>query len=277
LFFVYAKVTYLNLAQTINFMKAILISLSLLTLPLFYSYLNKITTDPVKSELTPIKEKAEYLVKKLKKDSMPIDANWDKAQWKKIKPVTLDYKMGDEPKFTPKVQAKLMYDEENIYGIFKVEDRYVRSIVREYNGNVSGDSCVEFFFSPDSDLPLSYFNLEINAGGTPLIFYVSKPWDKFTKLGKEDIEQIEIAHSLPEVVDPEITEPTTWYIEYRVPLAMLKKHSKVTPPKSGTIWKANFYKTGSRTSNPNFLTWSYVDNPKPNFHLPQFFGTLKFQ
>ena len=225
-------------------MKAILISLSLLTLPLFYSYLNKITTDPVKSELTPIKEKAAYLVKKLKKGSMPIE---------------------------------LMYDEENIYGIFKVEDRYVRSIVREYNGNVSGDSCVEFFFSPDSDLPLSYFNLEINAGGTPLIFYVAKPWDKFTKLGKEDIEQIEIAHSLPEVVDPEITEPTTWYIEYRIPLAMLKKHSKVTPPKSGTVWKANFYKTGSRTSNPNFLTWSYVDNPKPNFHLPQFFGTLKFQ
>ncbi|MDO6436206.1 carbohydrate-binding family 9-like protein [Cyclobacterium sp. 1_MG-2023] len=224
-----------------------------------------------------IKEEAQYIVKKLKKRSNPIDANWDKAQWKGIEAVTLDYHMGKDPKFLPKVQAKLMYDDKNIYGIFKVEDRYVRSVVQEYNGNVSGDSCVEFFFAPDSDVPLSYFNLEINAGGTPLIFYVAKPWDNFTKLGKEDIDQIEIAHSLPEVVDPEITEPTTWTIEYRIPISMLEKHSKVTHPKRGTIWKANFYKTGSRTSNPNFLTWSFVDNPKPNFHLPQFFGTLKFQ
>ncbi|MBI0397912.1 carbohydrate-binding family 9-like protein [Cyclobacterium marinum] len=258
-------------------MKAIIFYLSLLTLPLFYSHLNKVTTNPEKSEITSKNEEAEYVVKKLKKDSNPIDANWDKAQWKGIKAISLDYNMGKQPKFLPKVWAKLMYDEENIYGIFKVEDRYVRSIVQEYNGNVSGDSCVEFFFSPDSEKPLSYFNLEINAGGTPLIFYIAKPWDDFTKLGKEDIDQIEIAHSLPEVVDPEISEPTTWTIEYRIPISMLKKHSKVTQPKKGTVWKANFYKTGSRTSNPNFLTWSFVDNPKPNFHLPQFFGTLKFQ
>lgn len=258
-------------------MKAIILSLSLLTLPLFFNLSDMVLTDPEKSGSAPIKEDAEYLVKRLKKGSNPIDANWDKAQWKKIKAVTLDYHMGKDPKFLPKVQAKLMYDDKNIYGIFKVEDRYVRSVVQEYNGNVSGDSCVEFFFSPDSEKPLSYFNLEINAGGTPLIFYISKPWDDFTKLGKEDIDQIEIAHSLPEVVEPEISAHTTWTIEYRIPISMLKKHSNVTQPKKGTVWKANFYKTGSRTSNPNFLTWSFVDNPKPNFHLPQFFGTLKFQ
>jgi len=234
-------------------------------------------TIEVSNNYEQTKDEAHYLVKRLKQRSNTIDADWDKKQWKKIEAVTLDYNMGTEPKFLPKVKVKLMYDDENIYGIFQVQDRYVHSVVQEYNGNVSGDSCVEFFFAPDSDLPLSYFNLEINAGGTPLIFYIAHPWDKFTKLEKEDIEQIEIAHSLPKVVDPEITEPTTWTIEYRIPLSMLEKHSKVTPPKSGTIWKANFYKTGSRTSNPNFLTWSFVDNPKPNFHLPQFFGTLKFQ
>ena len=233
--------------------------------------------DEKSNNYTQKKDEAHYIVKKLKSSKFDIDANWDKPQWQKIEPVTLDYQMGTVPKFVPKVQAKLMYDKENIYGIFRVEDRYVRSVVQEYNGSVSTDSCVEFFFAPDSDLPLSYFNLEINAGGTPLIFYVAKPWDNFTKLVKEDIDQIEIAHSLPEVVDPEITEPTTWFIEYRIPLSMLEKHSKVSSPKKGTIWKANFYKTGSKTSSPNFLTWSFVDNPKPNFHLPQFFGTLEFR
>lgn len=232
---------------------------------------------PYKEKKNNMKEKSIYKVKKLKASSIKIDADWNKPQWQETESVEIKKQMGPDPKFTPKVEAKLMYDDDNIYGVFRVEDRYVRSTVQEYNGNVSGDSCVEFFFSPDSNFPERYFNLEINAGGTPLIFYITKPWDEFTKLEAEDIQQIEIAHSLPAVVDPEITDPVTWTIEYRIPLAMLEKFSNVTRPKPGTVWKANFYKTGSKTSNPNYLTWSFVDHPKPNFHLPRFFGTLQFQ
>lgn len=218
----------------------------------------------------------EYRVSKLKKP-MKIDGNWNKAQWKKIETIKIENYMGTVPPFKPGVEAKMMYDNDNVYVIFRVKDRFVKSKVTEYNGNVSGDSCVEFFFSPDSDAPLKYFNLEINAGGTPLIYYISNPWTEFVKLEAPEIKQIEIAHSLPSVVDPEITEPVTWTIEYRIPLSMLSKFSNVTRPAPGVIWKANFYKTGSQTSNPNYITWNFVDNPKPNFHLPQFFGTLKFK
>ena len=218
----------------------------------------------------------EYLVSKLKKP-MKIDGNWNKAQWKKIETIKIDNYMGTVSPFKPTVEAKMIYDTDNVYVIFRVKDQFVKSIVTEYNGNVSGDSCVEFFFSPDSNEPLKYFNLEINAGGTPLIFYVTKALTEFVKLQAPDIKQIEIAHSLPSVVDPQITEPVTWTIEYRIPLSMLKKFSNVTNPAPGVVWKANFYKTGSRTSNPNYLTWNFVDNPRPNFHLPQFFGVLKFQ
>jgi len=208
---------------------------------------------------------------------MKIDGNWNKAEWKKIETIKIENYMGTVSPFKPTVEAKMIYDTDNVYVIFRVKDKFVKSTVTEYNGNVSGDSCVEFFFAPDTDAPLKYFNLEINAGGTPLIFYVSKPWTEFVKLEAPEIKQIEIAHSLPSVVDPEIAEPVTWTIEYRIPLSMLKKFSNVTNPAPGVIWKANFYKTGSRTSNPNYLTWNFVDNPKPNFHLPQFFGVLKFQ
>jgi hypothetical protein len=231
----------------------------------------------LKNKKNDMKEESLYNVGKLKENTLKIDADWDKPQWQDIESIEIKKQMGNDPKFLPKVRAKLMYDDENVYGIFLVEDRYVRSVVQEYNGNVSGDSCVEFFFSPDSNFPERYFNLEINAGGTPLMFYITKPWDEFTKLKEEDIQQIEIAHSLPAVVDPEITEPVTWTIEYRIPLDMLEKYSNVTRPSPGTIWKANFYKTGSKTSNPNYLTWSFVDYPKPNFHVPQSFGSLKFQ
>ena len=91
------------------------------------------------------------------------------------------------------------------------------------------------------------------------------------------LKQVEIAHSLPAVVDPEITGPVTWTIEYRVPLDMLEKYAKIIHPASGIEWKANFYKIAEKGTNVHFLTWSVVDNPVPNFHLPQFFGTIKFQ
>lgn len=221
-------------------------------------------------------ESQVYEVSRLKKP-LKIDAKWNKAQWKKVKPVDIKHYMGKVSAFQPQVQAKMMYDDNNVYVIFQVKDRYVKSVVTEYNGPVSTDSCVEFFFSPDSEFPLKYFNLEINAGGTPLMFYIEQPMSGLKKLTDSELQQIEIAHSLPSVVDPEITEPVTWTIEYRIPLSLLSKYSNVSKPAPGVSWKANFYKTGSKTSNPNYLTWSVVEFARPNFHLPQFFGTLKFQ
>ena len=61
--------------------------------------------------------------------------------------------MGDKPLFTPTVQAKMMYDNENLYVIFHVNDRYVRCLVTEINGPVYEEPAVEFFFSPDPAYP----------------------------------------------------------------------------------------------------------------------------
>jgi hypothetical protein len=210
-------------------------------------------------------------------DRMTIDGKWDKAAWKNIPAVKIQNRMGEEPRFVPKTEAKACYDSANIYVIFRVQDKYVKSTVTSFNGNVSGDSCVEFFFSPDAKHPEYYFNLEINAGGTPLIFYITKPWSGVTRLPEESIRQIEIAHSLPAVVDPEISKPVTWTVEYRIPLQMLKQFSPVTMPEPGVAWRANFYKTGSETSNPHYYTWSPVTNPVPNFHLPGYFGQITFK
>jgi hypothetical protein len=217
-----------------------------------------------------------YKVARLK-TPIKIDGNWNKEQWQHVEPVMLQRHMGQVPPFVPVVEAKMMYDNQNIYVIFRVQDKFVQSTVTKYNGPVSENSCVEFFFSPDTMYPMHYFNLEVNAGGTPLIFYITKPWSGYKELEPDNIKKIEIAHSLPSVVDPEMQDPVTWTIEYRIPLDMLKQYADVTQPASGIKWKGNFYKTGSKTSNPNYMTWSFVDNEKPNFHLPQFFGTLIFQ
>lgn len=217
-----------------------------------------------------------YAIESVKKQFV-IDGNWNKYPWKKLRSVTIENRMGEEPAFKPVTEAKACYDSANLYVIFRVKDKFVKSTVTKFNGNVSGDSCVEFFFSPDASQPDHYFNLEINAGGTPLIFFITKPWTEVLRLPDDAIRQIEIAHSLPARVDPEITEPVTWTIECRIPLKMLRQFSKVTTPGPGVSWRANFYKTGSQTSNPHYYTWSPVSNPVPNFHLPAYFGRVTFK
>ena len=210
------------------------------------------------------------------REKVIVDGNWDKAAWKEIQPVTIANRMGKEPMFRPSTEAKLLFDEQNIYLIFRVRDKFVKSTVTTTNGAVSHDSCVEFFFSPNPAQPGHYFNLEVNAGGTPLIFFVTKPRKEYIKLPDTLIEKIEIAHSLPAVVNPEIQEEVTWTIECRVPLQILKSFTDVATPGPGVRWRANFYKTASETSNPHYYTWSPVSNPEPDFHLPAYFGTIIF-
>ena len=40
---------------------------------------------------------------------------------------------------------------------------------------------------------------------------------------------------------------------------------------------ANFYKCGDETNEPHFISWNPIDLPKPDFHVPQFFGELTFE
>lgn len=223
-----------------------------------------------------LKQVSVYNVTKLY-TAMKIDANWNKPEWQKVKSVEVNKFMGPVPKFEPVVNAKVMYDKENVYVIFQVKDCFVRCQTEEINGNVWEDSCVEFFFAPDTTSPEKYFNLEINCGGTPLMHYNAVAKKEIQTLKAGDIKMIEIAHTLPHRLDAEITEPVTWSLEYRIPISMLEKYSRVTHPAKGVKWRANFYKIAHKSSNRNYISWSKVDVRGIDMHLPEFFGELKFQ
>lgn len=208
---------------------------------------------------------------------MNIDADWSKPQWKNIWPVDITNYLGAVPGFKPGAQAKMMYDEDNIYVIFHVIDRYVRCITDKINGPVWEDSCVEFFFAPDKNFPERYFNLETNCGGTPLMHFNIIPRKENIDLAEEDIKKIKIAHTMPAIVDPEIKNPVAWTLEYKIPLSMLSGYAPVDKPGPGVTWRANFYKIAENNSNPHYITWSPIIVEVPDFHLPKFFGILKFR
>ena len=206
-----------------------------------------------------------------------INAVWDKMPWKEIEPLQIKHFMGDKPGHFPLAQAKVAYDHAAIYVIFRVEDRYVRAVADTNQGPVYMDSCVEFFFTPGRDIENGYCNLEMNCGGTMLCHHQMEPRRDQTWISDDHLEQLEVAHTLPGIVDPEIEEDTTWLVEYRIPFSMLGEYHGFPMPEAGSVWRANFYKCADKTSHPHWLTWAPVDFPRPNFHLPQYFGLLEFQ
>lgn len=235
-------------------------------------------TGVISSFSNPVVTIKDPPVYKVLKAAAPIkiDGNWNKTEWKHIKAININNYMGTIPAFHPVAAAKMMYDKENLYLVFRVEDRFVQCLNTQYNSQVWKDAAVEFFFSPDTDAPDNYFNLEINCGGTALMGYHNATQKKTMRIDSNDIKKIEIAHSLPKKVYPEIIDPVVWTIECKIPLGLIEKYATVTTPGHAVTWRANFYKIAGQGSNPHYITWSLVNSTNPNFHLPQFFGALKF-
>ncbi|MEN8255209.1 MAG: carbohydrate-binding family 9-like protein [Verrucomicrobiota bacterium] len=226
--------------------------------------------------------KASYVVKR-STGTVGFENGWSAGQWEGVNILELKYHMGDRPRHFPKTQAKLLYDDGNLYVFFRVEDRYVRCTVDKMQGDVCHDSCVEFFFAPEEGTGpgSNYFNLEANCGGT-ILFNCGHPLrdpaiNDRHRIDPADLEQVEVHASLPGTIDPEIAEPTTWTLGCKLPFGIVEKYSGAERPQSGIKWSANFYKCADKTSHPHWLTWAPVDNPAPKFHLPQFFGALEFE
>lgn len=203
-------------------------------------------------------------------------ADWNTSPWKEITPQSIGNYMGSRPDHFPQAEVKIAYEDTAVYLMFRVADRYVRAVAAEHQGNVWEDSCVEFFFTPDSDVSTGYFNIEMNCGGTMLFHFQPGAGKDRIVIPKSECNEIQCVHSLPCIVEPEIEDSITWTVAYRIPLTLLKKYCQVVMPAPEVVWRANFYKCADKSSHPHWLTWAPVEYPRPNFHLPRSFGILEF-
>ncbi len=209
--------------------------------------------------------------------SFKLEDNWGQGQWAKTDKLELANFMGRRPEHFPDTQVKLLYDDDCIYVFFRVRDQYVRAVAETYHDSVCQDSCVEFFFTCAQDITQGYFNLEANCGGTVLFHHQTARGKNQQQVAIKDCQRIKIISSLPKQIDPEIAEPTVWTVKYALALDILTKYARVERPSPGVAWKANFYKCADKTSHPHWLTWNPVDRPSPDFHVPQYFGTIRFE
>lgn len=208
-----------------------------------------------------------------------LDGAWERPPWTRAETASIASFRPESSPHRPRTQVRLLYDDTALYGIYRVEDRYVRCVNQGFQAMVCRDSCVEFFVQPG--VGRGYFNFEFNCGGSFLCFYVrdatrqGNGFADFEPMREGHGRQVEVWHSLPERVEPERSEPTLWYLQFRVPWGVLVPYCGSLGPLSGRTWRGNFYKCGDQTSHPHWASWAPVD--ELNFHLPRCFQPLRFE
>ena len=204
---------------------------------------------------------------------------WDGPVWNQAETLSVNsfHPAGSDHK--PGVTVRALYDAKGIYVHFKVQDRYVRSIHTKSLDPVCQDSCVEFFFQPKPNT--GYLNVEGNAGGTFLCYFIEDHrrtptgFEKYRPIDPSWFSHIRAYHSLPAVVEPEITTPVEWKLEYFVPFALIEAYVGPLGPIPGQTWQANFYKCGDNTSHPHWGAWAPIGD-ELNFHQPSRFAPVTF-
>jgi hypothetical protein len=221
----------------------------------------------------------EYLIKTAKTEPA-LKGEWDTAPWSEANCIKLEHWVARSSEHHPEVNVKALWNSKGIFVFFKVNDKYVRSIRTDYQASVCQDSCVEFFVKPLSDK--GYFNFEINCGGTMLLYYIEdstiipgRGFAKYEQVPSNLGKLVQIYHSLPQIVYPELPFEVTWKLEYFIPFALFEQYLGKLNVAPGTEWRGNFYKCADGTSHPHWASWSSLEG-NASFHLPQYFGVLKF-
>ncbi|HOZ49104.1 MAG TPA: carbohydrate-binding family 9-like protein [Candidatus Hydrogenedentes bacterium] len=229
--------------------------------------------------------RSTYLVHKV--SARPIlDGDWDGPAWAEAETLTVGAFHTHSTNHRPLTRLKMVHDDMDLYGLYRVADRYVRCTHTEYQSAVCRDACVEFFVRPRPDL--GYFNFEMNCGGTLLASYIEdwtrvnnparpeQTFEKYVRLPREHGDLIRIYHSMPRVVDPEIHEPVEWRLEFHIPIRLFEAYLGPLGAVSGQTWRANFNKCADESSHPHWATWAPIGEAL-NFHQPDYFGAIRIE
>ncbi|HOV73425.1 MAG TPA: carbohydrate-binding family 9-like protein [Candidatus Hydrogenedentes bacterium] len=211
---------------------------------------------------------------------------WDDAPWNDAPVLALANFHPAGSDHHPRAEAKMLYDDANLYGLFRVEDRYVVCRHEGYQAAVYEDSCVEFFVKPKPDR--GYMNFEMSCGGNLLLYCISDwrrksypagpddEFESFVKVPKTIGARVALFHSMPARIDTEITAPVVWTLEFHIPLDVLEEYIGPLRPLAGQTWRANFNKCADASSHPHWATWAPI-GPELNLHQPEHFGVLRFE
>lgn len=183
---------------------------------------------------------------------------WSTVQENKISTINWE-----EFPYCPKVTFKTTHDGQTLFIHYEVTERYpVRAVNTKDQSPVHQDSCVEFFILDNDGV---YHNFEFNTKG---IAHCAKGEKRHERTNRTTEEMKKIIRYPSDI--KKTTSGNHWTLTIGIPFDNVGLAR-------GNSYRANFYKCGDMTEQKHYLSWNKISSPRPNFHCPEYFGTIEIE
>ena len=170
----------------------------------------------------------------------------------------------------PEVTVEVENSQDRLFLKWHVRGEQLRAVTTEDQGPVWEDSCVEFFCQVPGDP--HYCNFETNCIGAMVGTRRLGKHEGIEPFTPEEMAQIKRKCSFPREAFEEKDGLFEWTVELEIPLKLIFRDKKPVFPQK---LRANFYKCADKTKKPHYVSWQPIQLPTPNFHCPDFFGTIE--
>ncbi len=206
-------------------------------------------------------------------DDFKVTGSGESPQWERAGWVMLNRRPGGELDY--QARFKMLYSEKGLYVLFDGTDQTLTATMTEDFLDLWTEDVYECFFWTDERHPI-YFEYEISPLGYELPIIVPNfdgkflGWRPWHYEGDRKTQKAVSAQGGPREPGAKVSG---WRAEVFFPYDLLNPLQNV-PPKSGTRWRANFYRVDYDNGKQTSWDWSRVG---PNFHEFDRYGTIVFQ
>ncbi|MGM9774585.1 MAG: carbohydrate-binding family 9-like protein [Candidatus Egerieousia sp.] len=183
--------------------------------------------------------------------------------------------------YSPEASFSMIYSDTDLYIRYKVKEKALKAVYGSDEGAKPWtDDCMELFIIPNLE-DMVYFNIEMNCVGKGIIGRGALRKDRI-RYTPEELKRVRRFSTLGgeafgiRELPADSGEWYEWSMTIVVPLDMLCGEKGVDIVKGKTVL-GNVYKCGDEMPQSHYLTWSPIGTPKPDYHVPEYFGYLKFE
>lgn len=195
---------------------------------------------------------------------------WNKTEWVAMTKL-------DKGGKNYQTRFKVLASPKGIYVLFQGDDDKITTSDYDNMDKIwNGDVFEVFFHTKPQDS--QYYEYEVNPMGKQLVLLISNtkngmPWVPFNEYGEDAFgvkNKVEILGG-PQKIDGKIS---SWSAEVFLSYKSLGLLSDV-PPKSGSVWNANFCRLDHDTGE--MIKWSWTPTIEHSLHELDKFRTVKFE
>lgn len=185
-----------------------------------------------------------------------------------VEPVSLvDSSSGEQGRLRTEVAA--FHDGRVLYFVFALEDDEVRATIYGRDSELWREDVVEVFLQPGR--PDTYFEFEASPNGSLFDARIRFPGPTRDTMTVDTGWDCPGFHSW---IRRTADQAGRGLLEILLTIPFSSMGG--APPRLGDAWRGNLYRIDRSSRGDLFAAWSPTLTPRPDFHVPERFGTIVF-